>query len=101
MYLPKKSDWSILKSEYFEYLTTLTNKHGPPNDSYNYFESPYKEGEGDEMQGVEMEKCNYVAFWKNIALYISRFKQIKISYENNINIELRDSEKARQKMEIF
>lgn len=101
VYLPKKTSWSNLKSEYQDYLSTLTNKYGQPTDSFDFFESPYKEGEGDEMIAVEMEKCHYSAFWTNVSIHISEFKQIRISYENLKNIEIRKYEDTKLKKDIF
>jgi hypothetical protein len=101
VYLPKQTSWSNIKSEYQDYLNTLTDKYGAPTSTYDFFESPYKEGDGDEMLGIEMEKCHYSAFWSNVALYISKFKQIKISYENSKNLDISESEESKLKKDIF
>lgn len=101
VFLPKKNDWESIKSEYQNYLKTLTDKYGEPHSTYNFFSSPYKEGEGDEMNAIEMEKCNYIAFWKNISIEISKFKQVQIRYENLKYLELKDVEEAKLKKSIF
>jgi hypothetical protein len=101
VYLPEQTTWASIKSDYQDYLTTLTNKYGTPESTYDFFESPYEEGNGDEMLGVEMEKCHYSAFWSNVSLFISKFKQIKISYENDKNFQIRDKEESKLKKDIF
>ena len=101
VYLPKQNDWESIKSEYEDYLETLTAKYGTPTSSYNFFSSPYKEGEGDEMNAITMEKCNYAAFWENISIQISEYKQVRIAYENAKNIVIRDAENAKLKKDAF
>ncbi len=108
IYFDKQDEWEPIKSRYEEYLKVLSDKYGDPKDSYSYFSSPYKEGEGDEMEAVAMEKCHYFSHWKNgltnfnsIGISISEFKQVKITYENSKNFSLRDSEDSKLKKEIF
>lgn len=101
VYLPKQNDWESIKSEYEDYLKTLTTKYGIPTSSFNFFSSPYKEGEGDEMNAIAMEKCHYAAYWENISMEISEYKQVKIAYENAKNYEIRDAEVAKLKKDAF
>jgi hypothetical protein len=101
VYLPKQNDWESIKSEYEDYLETLTSKYGTPTQSFNFFSSPYKEGEGDEMNAIAMEKCVYSAFWENVYLRISEYKQVSIAYENAKNMAIRDAESAKLKKDAF
>ena len=108
IYFDKQDEWQSIKSRYNEYYRVLSDKYGDPKDSYSFFSSPYKEGEGDEMEAIAMEKCNYFSHWKNgltnfnsISISISEYKQVKISYENSKNFSLRDAEDAKLKKEIF
>ena len=48
-----------------------------------------------------MEKCNYAAFWENISIQISEYKQVRIAYENAKNIVIRDAENAKLKKDAF
>ena len=104
VYLPKQTLWTSLKSEYEEYLDLLTKKYGKPKSTYNFFSSPYKEGDGYEMTAVAVEKCTYSAFWPgNLGLYIeiSKWKQVKINYENRTNSALSKIEQDEIKNKIF
>ncbi len=104
VYLPQKTSWYSLKSEYEEYLKILTDKYGIPENSYTFFSSPYSEGDGYEMTGVSSEKCNYAAFWseeRGISIEISKYKQVNISYQNNTNTILNRKEKAEVDKDIF
>lgn len=101
VYLPKQNEWESIKSEYEDYLRTLTAKYGTPNNSFNFFGSPYKEGEGDEMNAITMEKCFYSAYWNNVSISISEYKQVSIVYENSKNFEIRDREVAKLKKDAF
>lgn len=104
VYLAKQTSWTSLKSEYEEYLEVLTKKYGVPEKSFNFFSSPYKEGDGDEMTAVAVDKCGYSAFWlDNFGLYIeiSKWKQVNITYENSINSAIDKKERDEIKNKIF
>lgn len=103
VYLPEQSNWYSLKSSYEKYLETLTEKYGQPTKSYGFFSSPYYEGDGFEMTALAIEKCNYAAYWLDIimSIEISKYKQIKISYENAVNSELDDQEREKINKNVF
>ena len=102
VYLPEQSTWYSLKSTYQQYLTTLTEKYGEPSDSYAFFKNPYYEGDGYEMSAVQLEKCYYQAYWSNgVWMEISKWKQVKINYENPTNSELDTQEKEKLNKTIF
>ena len=106
--LPKHTDWESIKSEYEEYFQILSDKYGKPKSSYNFFSSPYNEGDGDEMNAIQMEKCSYSAYWKNgltnfqnIGISISKYSQVIITYENDKNYTIKNSEDAKIKKDVF
>lgn len=106
IYLPKETYWRGLKSSYNEYLTLLSEKYGKPDMAYTGFEAPYYEGDGYEMSAVENEKSNYVAFWfdksnTNIAVQISKYHQVKLLYENVINMQIKEREQNEIKTNSF
>lgn len=102
VYLPKQTVWSSLKREYDEYLDLLSKKYGAPDKSYNFFSSPYEEGDGDEMTAVAVDKCRFGSFWtETMAIQISKYKQVVISYENKTNADLNKKEKDEIKNAIF
>lgn len=101
VYLPAETNWYSLKATYEKFLETLTNKYGQPNQSYNFFQSPYYEGDGYEMSAVMLEKCQYSAFWDNLYIQITQWKQVNISYENQINAELKEKETEKLNSNIF
>jgi hypothetical protein len=92
VYLPVQNNWYDIKTSYQDYVDILTQKYGTPKAHYEFFTSPYYEGDGYEMSAIALEKCTYFTHWDTIAVSISEFKQIKIQYENKINRELKDRE---------
>ena len=85
-------------------MDVLSKKYGEPESTYNFFSSPYKEGDGDEMTAVAVDKCSYSAFWTKTSglwISISKFKQVVISYENITNSNLHTKEKNEIKKHIF
>ncbi|MGL5561253.1 MAG: hypothetical protein ACRDCN_01350, partial [Tannerellaceae bacterium] len=66
------------------------------NKSIQEFLSPFKDGAGYEMAGVEQEHCYFVSSWKTKAgmvyLGISKTKQVRLTYEDEINSSLNDIE---------
>ncbi|MFY8161982.1 MAG: hypothetical protein ACOVNU_11680 [Candidatus Kapaibacteriota bacterium] len=106
IYLPIKENWYSIKQNYLDYLEVLTNKYGTPDNSFNFFSKPYFEGDGYEMLALDLEKCTYSAYWlklENTSIYIeiSKYKQVKISYENNENQKIAAAEKAAQNNASF
>jgi hypothetical protein len=101
VYLPEKTNWYSLKSDYEDYLATLTKKYGEPNKSYSFFSSPYYEGDGYEMSALKLEKCHYVSFWDNMSVEISKWSQVKITYQNMVNSQLNDQENEQLNKNIF
>jgi hypothetical protein len=104
VFLQEQIGWSSLKSEYQSLLSKLNNKYGEPSTSYFSFLSPYEEGDGYEMNAVEFEKTNIVAWWNlmyqdgtesgTIMLELSKWKQNKITWENATNVALKEKEQA-------
>lgn len=102
VFLPEQSSWYSLKSDYEKYLQILTEKYGDPTNSYNFFSEPYKEGDGYEMSAVASEKCNFIAFWKeSIIVEITKWKEVKISYENTINSNINERETKSLDKSVF
>jgi uncharacterized protein YciU (UPF0263 family) len=104
VFLPKQNSWSYLKSDYQKYLNLLTEKYGPADKTYAFFSSPYNDGDGYEMTGVAVDKCNYASFWKKeqgVRIKISKYKQVQISYENTKNSELDDTETKSINSKVF
>jgi hypothetical protein len=93
VYLPKKTNWNLLKSQYLEYRSSLIEKYGLPEESYSSFVSPYEEGDGFEITGVKVDKCNYSTFWNYVSISIAATMQVRITYENLENSELNKEEK--------
>lgn len=91
-----KGSWSTLKSDYSELKELFTKKYGYPEKSFNFFERPYYDGDGYELQALRLEKCHYVSFYNlsdgYISLKISQFGNIQIAYEDKINSEIRSEE---------
>ena len=101
VFLPEKTSWYTLKDQYKDYLNILIEKYGEPNNKYSFFSSPYYEGDGYELQAVRLEKCTYSAFWDFVSIQISKFKQVKIHYENATNAALDDEEKKKVNLNNF
>jgi len=101
IYLPEIKNWYNLKSEYLDYKKTLTEKYGEPEQEFDYFTSPYYEGDGYELSALRIEKCVYSAYWKNVNLEISKYSQVRISYENTDNSALDTQEKEKLNKNTF
>jgi hypothetical protein len=101
VYLPEQSNWYDLKNTYQKFYDLFVKKYGEPYASYSLFTSPYEEGDGYEMTAVAVEKCNYNAFWNEVWITISKFKQIQLNYENVTNSELFSAEKEKLNTKNF
>ncbi len=102
IYLPEKTSWYSLKTDYQDFLNLFTEKYGDPEEKFEFFSSPYEEGDGYEMTAVATEKCTYSAYWGNkYSVSITQFKQVRLSYENELNVELKDKEKKQINKNAF
>lgn len=92
IYKSKKYTWKSLLNDYENVKNIITEKYGEPK-IIEYFSNPYYLGDGYELTAVSVEKCNYSAYWieadknTNIGLNISKYLQVKLTYENVNNIE--------------
>lgn len=86
IYLPKKSSWSSLKRNYEDLQSTYEAKYGATKNNFHFFSKPYYEGDGYEMLAVKSEKCYYACIWELdgyfISVEISKYQQVKITYED-------------------
>lgn len=99
VYFPKKTAWYSLKANYVDLVRSLTEKYGESERTLESFDTPYYEGDGYEMSAVELDKANYASLWNlpNLTLFIeiTKFKQVRITYENVKNNDLNKSEETR------
>ncbi len=96
--------WYSLKSDYRDLKNSLSVKYGIPT-SYEYFRSPYEEGDGYEMTAIYAEKCVYVSYFDvkendkvvgTIALSIEKHDTqgyVSLRYEDAVNASMASSEK--------
>lgn len=96
-YLPEQTLWNSLKKEYYQNLELLIKKYGEPSNEVKSFLPPYKEGDGNEMSHVANNLVLYMANWSNdkVLIEITKYKQVKITYRNNINARLNATEKLQ------
>jgi hypothetical protein len=106
IYFPKQYNWYGIKTEYNYWKDMLNTKYSNP-DSYENFIDPYYEGDGYEMSAITIEKCNYGTFWMNqpnnlnVSLQISKYQQVKLSYENKANVDLFKKEQNQLNQNIL
>ena len=98
VYYPEETSWFGIKGSYKDLKETLTEKYGKP-ESYEYFSKPYEEGDGYETTAIKIEKCSYSSFWRAdnliVALEISKYMQLKLSYESQTGVSKRDEEQSK------
>ena len=97
VYLSEKNNWLDLKSEFNKYHILFIEKYGKTFDRSQSFVKPYREGDGNEMKEVVNDNCEYWSYWEGIngasyCVEISKYKQVKITYENNANFSLKEKE---------
>ena len=99
----EEKTWSELKYSYMHYKELLTAKYGN-GESYEFFKSPYYEGDGYEMSAVKNEKCIYVTYFNtpegSISLEIYKATDnsccIRLRYEDNQNASLHSQKRQQQ-----
>ncbi len=103
-----KNSWNSLKTDYLETKEILNKKYGQCVDSFEFFSSPFSEGDGNELFAVESEKVTFSAFWQNIengkmdlSIQIGNSKCVVLGYENNELAKLFKKEKTELEMDTF
>jgi hypothetical protein len=97
IYFEEQSTWSNLKYDYDKYYEIFKEKYGAPDSEYSFFSSPYEAGDGYEMTAVQLEKATFAAYWLKrsnitVAVTISKWKQVQLTYENDTNTDLKKKE---------
>lgn len=102
VYFPKKETWKGLKSDYFRKKNLYKEKY-PLDKDFEFFSSPYDEGDGYEMRAVSLGKCNFASFYYatggHIMIQIDEKQRIKITYEDRENIKISQSELDQKALE--
>lgn len=94
VYLPKENTWSSIKHQYEKFKTSFSEKYGEPDSHYEFFKSPYYEGDGYEESAVKLGKCYYSSFWGcGLMVDISKFMQVRLAYEDPTNADLDEKER--------
>ena len=96
-YFEKLTNWADLKSMYFEYKAMCIKQHRWYRvKSYELFNAPYKEGDGNEMRAGEEEECIYRTelHGRNaeIAVFITSDCDVTLGYINPKNDALNEAE---------
>lgn len=101
VYFEEQNDWYSLKAKYTQKLNMLKEKYGEPTNDFSFFSKPYYEGDGYEMTAVRIEKAHYSAFWANMSIEISKYKQVCIGYENPDNVAKKNDETSKLNQSAF
>ena len=87
---PSKSEWKNLKEDYFKKKKLFKSKY-PLDKDFEFFSSPYEDGDGYELRAVSRGKCNYTSFFLAVGGYIiieiGKTAQIRVSYEDRENMK--------------
>lgn len=105
-YLPKKTDWDGLKTEFLDLKRILTVKYGDPTSDYDLFKDDYKEGDGNEFLAVVLGKCGYLSIWStennlDVGIDISEYAQVRLTYENQQLVRLLSKERQTLEQRAF
>lgn len=96
IYFPIRNQWYDLMSDYAKKVELYSEKY-PIDKDYEFFLSPYDDGDGYEMKAVAKDKCRYISFFLakggHITVEIDKTARVKVVYEDRENIK-----KAQQEL---
>lgn len=106
VYFEEEVSWSSLKRTYNKFVNILTDKYGSPTGNLESFKDPYYEGDGYETSALTLEKVNWYTYWSNqpnlyLLVEISKYKQVKIVYENSELTDLSTNEYKKLDSKLF
>ncbi len=92
-------NWDTLKDVYFKYKDIYSKKYGVPK-SYEFFTSPFEDGEGQELEALKTGNCTYLSIYEleNGRIIVSILKEggVAAIYTDKINSELVEAERERR-----
>ena len=92
---PKKTQWYDLRSDYSKKVELYSEEY-PIDKDYEFFVSPYDDGDGYEMKAVAIDKCRYISFFLarggHIVVQIDKTVRVKVIYEDRENIKIAQEE---------
>lgn len=102
VHFPEEETWGEVKNMYGRYKEILINKYGNPTSDFNTFYSPYKEGDGNEMRAISVDRCGYYTRFDltngfSIIMRINHLGSVVIFYDNIENSKIYLKEKKRLK----
>ncbi len=96
---PEVNSWTSLKSQYRDMVDLYKQKYSV-DQSYEFFSSPYYEGDGYELSAFKHDKGNYITFFKEgVIVEINDDAALQVSYENKENAKIANSEKESNNLE--
>ena len=94
--LPTQKTWWGLKVDYNNFKDKLIKKYGKPKDCYEYFTTPYEEGDGYEITALANEHATYLSVFETengeIELFITD-DRVHIAYRDSTNYKLIEERK--------
>jgi len=106
VYMEEESGWYSLKRTYNKFVDLFVEKYGTYTGYLETFQDPYYEGDGYEVSALTQEKLDWFTYWQNqpnlyLMVQISKYKQVKIVYENNKLTDLATDEYKKLNSRIF
>lgn len=81
----ERNTWEDIKEMYLKMRELYISKYGEPTEDHQMFLSPYREGDGDELEAIKENRCAYLAEFEipygKIAICILQNK-VTISYND-------------------
>lgn len=91
----EEKSWDTLKQKYLKVRELYIQKYGEPTKDMQTFGDPYYEGEGDELEATECNKCFYNSLFTvpggEVSIFIIN-RSIMFSFDDAINKPLEEDE---------
>lgn len=92
--------WESAKSKYESMVELLKTKYGNVSQTYEYFTSPYYEGDGYELSAIGNENATWISLWfdmtsfpnLNVSVEIKGGGLVVVLYEVMNNMDLHQQE---------
>jgi hypothetical protein len=103
VFFNERYSFERLKEDYEEKLAVLVSKYGEANECFDFFLSPFFEGDGYEMAAIRADNYRRMCFWTEgvNALFPKTIKVVSnacimILYENSENLDILEKEQQEQ-----
>ena len=78
--------WETARNKYNDLVGVLEQKYGPVSEKYEYFSSPYYDGDGYELQAISSDNGTWASLWFDLVSFPNLGVCVEIEDEGLVTV---------------